>query len=210
MQIYKQTGGPDTVSLLFPQEALLSYKIPDHGTEMFFEPSDFTQINPEINRKMINRAIEFLDLQKTDKVLDLFCGLGNFTLPISKYVKEIIGVEGDNKLVARAAENAKKNNIQNASFYKADLTQDVSQLPWMKIKPDKVLIDPPRSGAIEVIPQIISMQPKMILYISCHPATLARDAGVLVNEYGYKLSKIGVMDMFPHTAHVESIAVFEK
>ncbi len=209
-QIYIQPKGPDTVKLLYPETAELSYKLADHGVDFYFKPNDFTQINVDINKKMINRAIEFLDLDGTEKVLDLFCGLGNFTLPISKKVKEIIGVEGDKTLVERAKINAERNGITNAKFYAADLTQDVTAMPWMQEIPDKVLIDPPRSGAMDVIPQIMKFAPKRIVYISCHPATLARDAGILVNEYGYKMKKAGVMDMFPHTAHVESIAVFDK
>ena len=209
-QIYIQPKGPDTVTLLYPDEAELSYKLADHDVDFYFKPNDFTQINVEINKKMINRAIEFLELDGSEKILDLFCGLGNFTLPISRKVKEIIGVEGDDSLVERAKINAERNGITNAQFYTADLTKDVTQMPWMEVVPDKVLIDPPRSGAIDVIPQIMKFAPKRIVYISCHPATLARDAGVLVNDFGYKMKKAGVMDMFPHTAHVESIAVFDK
>ncbi len=209
-QIYIQPKGPDTVTLLYPDHAELSYKLADHNIDFYFKPNDFTQINVEINKKMINRAIEFLELDGTEKILDLFCGLGNFTLPLSRRVKEIIGVEGDQSLVERAQINAERNGITNAQFYTADLTQDVTQMPWMEVVPDKVLIDPPRSGAIDVIPQIMKFAPKRIVYVSCHPATLARDAGMLVNEYGYKMKKAGVMDMFPHTAHVESIAVFDK
>lgn len=209
-QIYIQPKGPDTVTLLYPDHAELSYRLEDHNVDFYFRPNDFTQINVEINKKMINRAIEFLELDGSEKILDLFCGLGNFTLPISRKVNEIIGVEGDQELVERAKQNAERNDITNAQFYTADLTQDVTHMPWMEVVPDKVLIDPPRSGAIDVIPQIMKFAPKRIVYVSCHPATLARDAGVLVNDYGYKMKKAGVMDMFPHTAHVESIAVFDK
>lgn len=211
IRILQQPQGPDSVQPVTDNaDDLLCYRIEKYNVDFYFKANDFTQINPQINRKMIDRAIEFLDLQKEDIVLDLFCGLGNFTLPISRYVDRIIGVEGDDDLVERAKENACKNGIDNASFYKADLTQDLAGHSWLQEKPNKILIDPPRSGAIEVIPQIISMKPQKILYISCHPATLARDAGVLVNDHGYKLVKAGVMDMFPHTAHVESIALFEK
>ena len=143
-------------------------------------------------------------------MLDLFCGLGNFTLPLARRVREVVGVEGDAGLVARARENAERNGLANARFFSADLTQDQRSTPWMRQGFDKLLLDPPRSGAIEVLQQLPLKQFKRIVYVSCHPGSLARDAGYLVNEQGFTLVSAGAMDMFPHTAHVESIAVFEK
>jgi len=142
-------------------------------------------------------------------VLDLFCGLGNFTLPLARTVREVVGVEGDAGLVARARENALRNALDNAQFHAADLTLDQRQAPWMGQGFDKLLLDPPRSGALEVLRQLPLEQFRRIVYVSCNPASLARDAEYLVNERGWKLRSAGVMDMFPHTAHVESIALFE-
>jgi 23S rRNA (uracil1939-C5)-methyltransferase len=142
-------------------------------------------------------------------VLDLFCGLGNFTLPIARQVAEIIGVEGEAKLVKQAADNAVRNEIDNAKFYCSDLTEDLVNSPWLTKPFDKVLLDPPRSGAAEMMDKLALLAPKRIVYVSCHPGSLARDASLLVHQHGFRLQQAGVMDMFPHTAHVESIAVFE-
>lgn len=209
-QIYLQSGGPQTVSLLFPEKAALSYRFDEFNVALHFEPADFTQINPQINRRMVPLAISLLDLKPDDRVLDLFCGLGNFTLPIATRVNNVIGVEGEQALVDRAQLNAQANGISNAVFYAADLTKDHSDKEWLKTPFDAVLLDPPRSGALEVIPHVAALGASRIVYVSCHPATLARDAGILVHEHGYELKKAGIMDMFPHTAHVESIALFEK
>lgn len=208
--IYQQPGGPDTVSALWPEAPQLHYA-PEEGLRLEFSPSDFTQVNAQINHKMITKAIDLLELQPNDRVLDLFCGLGNFTLPLAKRVNSVIGVEGDKSLVAHAQRNAKLNGLDNALFEMADLT--VTQLkdyPWAKAGFTKVLLDPPRSGAFEVLGQIAALGAQTIVYVSCNPATLARDAGELVNQYGYTLEKTGIMDMFPHTSHVESIALFKK
>jgi 23S rRNA (uracil1939-C5)-methyltransferase len=140
----------------------------------------------------------------------LFCGLGNFTLPIARYAHEVVGVEGDNKMTERAALNAKQNQVNNAKFHMANLFEDVSNQPFMQQAYHKVLLDPPRAGAEQIILQLGKISPQRIVYISCNPATLARDAGILVNQLGYKLETAGVMDMFPHTSHVESIALFVK
>ncbi len=208
--IYLQPGGPDTVAPLWPENPQLSYA-PEAGLEMDFAPTDFTQVNAEINQKMIVRAIEMLEVNEDDRILDLFCGLGNFTLPLAKRVKEVVGVEGDASLVAHARRNAIKNGLDNAVYEQADLTQTaLKDYPWAAAGFNKILLDPPRSGAFEVLPQLAALGAERLLYISCNPATLARDAGALVNEHGYRLVSAGIMDMFPHTTHVESIALFVK
>jgi 23S rRNA (uracil1939-C5)-methyltransferase len=150
-----------------------------------------------------------LDVQTDDRVLDLFCGLGNFTLPLARVAREVVGVEGDAGLVARARANATRNGLDNARFHAADLAQDLRGEPWMRAGFDRLLLDPPRSGADAVLRQLPLEGLRRIVYVSCHPASLARDAGYLVKERGWKLRSAGVMDMFPHTAHVESIAMFE-
>ncbi len=158
----------------------------------------------------MHRAVDMLALKSDDRVLELFCGLGNFTLPLAQNAAEVVAVEGDAGLVARARENAKCNGIDNATFYTANLFEPLTHEPWLKHSFNKALLDPPRTGAIEVLEYLPKLGVQQILYISCYPGTLARDAGELVNRYGYKLKAAGVMDMFPHTAHVESIALFEK
>jgi 23S rRNA (uracil1939-C5)-methyltransferase len=170
----------------------------------------FTQVNYEINRKMVSRALEALELTKEDRVLDLFCGLGNFTLPLATLAGQVVGIEGDLPLVKHARENARLNNLDNVEFHVADLTKDVREMPWSQQKFTKILLDPSRAGASEILHNFKHWQPERIVYVSCNPSTLARDAGILVNELGYKLVKAGVMDMFPQTAHVESIALFVK
>ncbi|MDH5592718.1 MAG: 23S rRNA (uracil(1939)-C(5))-methyltransferase RlmD, partial [Gammaproteobacteria bacterium] len=164
-----------------------------------------------INHKMIECAMELLEVTAEDRILDLFCGLGNFTLPLARRVTEVVGVEGDEALVRRARQNALKNKLSNADFEQADLTQtELKDYPWAKSGFNKVLLDPPRSGAFEVLHQLADLGAERLVYVSCNPATLARDAGELVNKFGYTLVSTGVMDMFPHTTHVESIALFIK
>ncbi len=207
--IYLQPKGPATVHLLWPETSELSYKLPDYDLEMIFKPSDFTQVNTSINNKMIARAIEWLDPQPKERVLDLFCGLGNFTLPLARHFERVVGVEGDESLVVRGKMNAQHNNINNVEFYGADLTKDPHEHPWFEEGFDKILLDPPRSGAYDIVKYLAKFGASKIVYVSCNPATLARDAEVLVNA-GYELDIAGVMDMFPHTTHVESIALFKK
>ncbi len=208
--LYLQSKGPDTIAPLPGQQPVLPhYALPEHGIEFEFKPAMFTQVNYEINRKMINRVLETLDLNEQDTVLDLFCGLGNFTLPMAKKAGQVVGIEGDLPLVNHARNNAKKNGIENVEFHVADLTKPIEQ-PWAKQSFTKILLDPSRAGALDVLHWFPKWNPKQIVYVSCNPSTLARDAGVLVNDLGYKLVKAGVMDMFPQTAHVESIALFEK
>jgi len=205
-----QPGGVESVQPLWPAEVPLSFKLAPWDVELAFRPLDFIQVNAKLNVQMIAHALALLDAGPDERVLDLFCGLGNFTLPLARTVRNVVGVEGDAGLVARARENAVRNGLENAEFYAADLTQDQRQAPWMRQGFDKLLLDPPRSGAIEVLQQLPLKQFKRIVYVSCHPGSLARDAGYLVNEQGFTLVSAGAMDMFPHTAHVESIAVFEK
>ena len=207
---YTQCGGPDTVIPLSGIPADLHYALPDQNLELGFLPGDFTQVNTDINRKMINRALDMLDLNQNDTVLDLFCGVGNFTLPLATQAGTVVGVEGDEGLVQRAKSNAERNKLANVDFYAANLYEELKPQPWLNQHFTKALIDPPRSGALEILPLINKMGIETLLYISCYPGTLARDAGVLVNEMGYTLVSAGVMDMFPHTGHVESIALFKK
>jgi 23S rRNA (uracil1939-C5)-methyltransferase len=212
--IYLQPGGVSSVHLLWPEQSRLAFRIaagegvPD--VELEFRPLDFVQVNAGMNAKMMARALELLDPQPTDRVLDLFCGLGNFTLPIARRVAEVVGVEGEHGLVERAGENAARNGLANARFHVANLFEDQRGTDWARQPWDKLLLDPPRAGADKVLEYLPHKATKRIVYVSCHPASLARDAGILVNQHGFRLTSAGVMDMFPHTSHVESIALFER
>jgi 23S rRNA (uracil1939-C5)-methyltransferase len=209
LAVYLQPGGPDSVApLAAPLE--LHYALPDFDLELGFLPSDFTQVNTEINRQMVRRAVELLAPEATDRVLDLFCGVGNFTLPLAGRAAAVVGVEGDRGLVARARANALRNGLDNVEFHAANLYEPLDAAPWLPQGYAKALLDPPRSGALEVLPLLPRLGVQRLVYVSCYPGTLARDAGVLVGQHGYRLRGAGVMDMFPHTAHVESIAVFER
>ena len=206
-----QSKGPDTIKPLDGEpEVIPSYSLPEQGVSFKFKPAMFTQVNYEINRKMISRVLEAFQLNENDCVLDLFCGLGNFTLPMATKAGRVVGVEGDLPLVNHAKENAALNDLTNVEFHVADLSKDVAGQAWAKQKFNKVLLDPSRAGASEVLHNLKHWNPEKIIYVSCNPSTLARDAGILVNEMGYKLVKAGVMDMFPQTGHVESIALFSK
>ena len=208
--IFLQPGGADSVHALWPQRIDLAFAIPAYDLSLAFRPLDFIQVNAGLNQKMIARAMELLDPQPADRVLDLFCGLGNFTLPLARRAGQVVGVEGDGALVARARENASRNGLENVQFHAADLAKDLASEPWMVQGFDKLLIDPPRAGAAEVLAQLPLKGIGRIVYVSCHPGSLARDAGFLVHERGYSLKAAGAMDMFPQTAHVESIALFER
>ncbi len=175
-----------------------------------FEPADFVQVNGEVNRRMVTTAIGQLDPQPHDRVLDLYCGIGNFSLPLARRSAEVVGIEGEAALVARAAANATRNGLANVAFRCADLAAIDGSEAWLRERWDRVLIDPARSGAAEIVANMHVLQPQSIVYVSCHPGTLARDAGALVNEQGFRLDAAGIIDMFPHTAHVESIAVFSR
>ncbi|MGY3870826.1 23S rRNA (uracil(1939)-C(5))-methyltransferase RlmD [Aeromonas crassostreae] len=178
------------------------------GLTLAFAPADFIQINGGINQAMVAQAIDWLGVGVGDKVLDLFCGIGNFTLPLARKAREVVGVEGDLAMVARASQNAKRNGIDNARFYKADLSGDIAGMSWAREGFDLVLLDPARPGALEVMDHVVKLSPRRVVYVSCNPVTLARDSKVLV-EGGYKLTRLGMLDMFPHTGHLESMALFE-
>jgi len=207
--VFLQPGGIDSVHPLWPHDPQLAFSLPAWNVELGFRPLDFIQVNAGLNQKMIASALALLDAQPGERVLDLFCGLGNFTLPLARGVGEVVGVEGDAGLVRRARDNATRNGLANAHFHAADLAQDLRGHAWMREGFDRLLLDPPRSGADVVLKQLPLKGLERIVYVSCHPASLARDAGYMVNERGWKLRAAGVMDMFPHTAHVESIAMFE-
>ncbi len=210
LAILLQPGGPDSVRALWPEKLHLSFRIPASNVEISFEPLDFVQVNAGMNRRMIARALELLDPREDENVLDLFCGLGNFTLPIARRAGNVVGVEGDNALVARARANAAANRIGNVEFAAADLAAEQAHTPWATRDYDKILLDPPRSGAAAALEYLPRKATRRVVYVSCHPGSLARDAGTLVQRHGFSLSAAGVMDMFPHTAHVESIALFER
>jgi 23S rRNA (uracil1939-C5)-methyltransferase len=211
LMIFIQPNKPEPMFKLYPadEEYFLSYRHPAFDITLWFHPTDFTQINPIINQQMVLAAIKYLELKPTDKVLDLFCGLGNFTLPISRVAKQVIGIEGSTQMVERGYMNAQRNQINNVEFYAADLSHPLPEAAWVQSRYDKILLDPARSGAQEILQYIPNWQPDIIVYVSCNPATLARDAGILVN-LGYHFISAGIIDMFPQTNHVESIAVFKK
>jgi len=207
--LYLQPKGLDSIHLLTPeiQDPFLEYALPEFDITIQFRPEDFTQVNTEINHKMVPLALELLDLQPDDNVLDLFCGLGNFTLPLARRCKFVVGVEGDEAMTTRAMRNAKINHIDNVQFHAENLFEEDLNAAWLKQSYEKILLDPPRAGAEAMMHRLKKLGAKRVVYVSCNPATLARDVGILVNEYGYRLEKAGVMDMFPHTSHVESIAL---
>lgn len=208
--IYLQPKGLDSIHVLPGQQTTwLNYHLKKYDLELLFHPTDFTQVNFAINQQMVEKALSLLELKPNDITLDLFCGLGNFTLAIARHCQKVIGVEGSNEMVMRAKMNAEHNNIHNTEFYAADLTQDVTQQTWIKTPFNKLLIDPPRSGAQEIIEKLPFAQIERIVYVSCNPATLARDTALLIKQ-GYRLEKAGILDMFPHTTHVESIALFKR
>lgn len=210
LRLYLQTGGLDSVEPLTTGESLesLYYTLPESDIRIEFDPVGFVQVNDAINVQMVASAIDYLELTPEDRVLDLYCGIGNFSLPIARQCGEVLGIEGDALLVGAAERNAELNGLQNASFRTADLSKIDGSQGWMREDWDRLLLDPARSGAAEVVEHMQIIDPRRIVYVSCHPGTLARDAGTLVNEKGYTLESAGIIDMFPHTAHVESIAVF--
>jgi 23S rRNA (uracil1939-C5)-methyltransferase len=208
VQIFLQTGGLDTVRPLHPDYPPLTYAL-DDGLVIEFAPVDFIQVNREVNVSMVAAAISHLAPTRDDRVLDLFCGLGNFTLPLAKRAGSVVGVEGDAALVAKAAANAARNGVANAAFFREDLFETAQFGPWANERYDLVLLDPPRAGAAAVLARMAHWRPRLVVYISCHPGSLARDAEILVHSQGFRLTCAGVMDMFPQTTHVESIAVFE-
>lgn len=211
-KIFLQPGGVDSVFCFYPPQSseYLTYCLPDYQITFKFHPTDFTQVNAALNRAMVTLALQLMDLKSSDIVLDLFCGLGNFSLPMAKFCSRVFGVEGSKTMVERASMNAKMNQLANVDFYAANLDDAREVANLVQQTYNKVFIDPPRSGALEIVKQIDLLNPERIVYVSCNPITLARDTDILVNQKGYMLVKAGVMDMFPHTAHVESIALFVK
>ncbi len=204
-------GDPNEVELFYPsplaKDTAMYYDLSAAGLKLYFRPQDFTQVNASINEAMVAQALEWLMLKPSDRVLDLFCGLGNFSLPIAQFAQHVTAVEGAESSVQQAKLNGERNGLHNLSFYCADLAADCSGEAWAKAGYDIVVLDPPRAGADFVITQLAEFLPNRLLYISCNPATLARDAGILA-AYGFRLLRLNVMDMFPHTAHVESMALF--
>ncbi len=210
---YLQPKGIDSVIPLYPENLpldSLTYHLPTEEVSFQFAAHDFTQVNPSVNQKMVPQALDWLNLQASDCVLDLFCGLGNFTLPLAKRAQRVVGVEGNAQLLERAQQNAHQQGIDNIEYHVANLTETALDYPWLSQAYNKILLDPPRSGALEIIQQLTFDTVKRLVYVSCNPATLARDAEVLVHQKGFHLAKAGIMDMFPHTAHVESMALFTK
>ncbi|MBX9902653.1 MAG: 23S rRNA (uracil(1939)-C(5))-methyltransferase RlmD [Burkholderiaceae bacterium] len=217
VQWWLQTKGPETATPYYPAEDNLHYLLPEFGIKMPFKPTDFTQVNHQINRVLVARALRLLDAQKDERIADLFCGLGNFTLPIATMAREVVGIEGSESLTQRALSNAQANGLSaKTSFSTRNLFEVTAQDLIALGKFDRYLVDPPRDGAMALCHALIDlgaiapeMKPKRIVYVSCSPSTLARDAGMLVNQAGYRLSMAGVVNMFPHTSHIESMAVFD-
>ncbi|MDX9716823.1 23S rRNA (uracil(1939)-C(5))-methyltransferase RlmD [Thauera sp. AutoDN2] len=212
IQAWFQPGGPETATPLHPLEApALAYTLPEFNVRMDFRPTDFTQVNVHVNRLLIRRSMQLLDPRPGERIGDLFCGLGNFSLPIARRGAYVVGVEGSDALVARALENARCNGLESlAEFHAANLFEATEDSLAALGALDKLLIDPPREGAIAVVKAIGVQVPARIVYVSCNPATLARDAAVLVHEKGYALRAAGIANMFPQTSHVESVALFER
>lgn len=212
--IFLQPGGPETLMPLTggARDRYPSYRLDGYDVEIRFSPLDFAQVNAEINRAMVERALERLEVQPGERVLDLFAGLGNFSLPLARRVGPegtVTAVEADELMVRRGAESAAANGITNTHHVVGNLFEPDSAYPWMRASYDRVLVDPPRAGAREMMPAIARMRPRRVVYVSCHPGSLARDVGTLVHQHGWRLRAAGVMDMFPQTAHVESMAVLE-
>ena len=238
VQWWLQPKGPETVHLLDAGGEQLAYALPDFGITMPFKPTDFTQVNPHINRVLVSRALRLLNATRSERVIDWFCGLGNFTLPIATQAREVLGIEGSDTLVARSTENYDLNKAQAAPgqglcptrFVARDLFEMTPEMLIQDGVADKWLVDPPRDGAFALVQALAALRqqqrdpeahpqtpgagqwtaPKRIVYVSCNPSTLARDADVLVHQAGYACTSAGVINMFPHTAHVESMAVFER
>jgi 23S rRNA (uracil1939-C5)-methyltransferase len=209
IQIYLQAHAPDSIVALWPDEPEeLYYRLSEFDVEIRFRPTDFVQINSVVNQKMVSQAVRLLELKGDEQVLDLFCGLGNFTLPLARHAGRVLGVEADEPLIAGARRNGRLNDIANAEFMVANLNHEGGPAPWTDFRVDRLLLDPPRGGAIEAIKHLSESLPSRIVYVSCHPATLARDSEYLVHRLGYRLAAAGALDMFPQTSHVESMALF--
>jgi 23S rRNA (uracil1939-C5)-methyltransferase len=225
VQWWLQPKGPDTVHLLDEGGVQLAYALPEFGITMPFRPTDFTQVNPHINRTLVSRALRLLQVQAGDRVIDWFCGLGNFTLPLATQAREVLGIEGSEVLVARSRQNYERNGRERSLAPTRFAARNLFEITPEQLVADgmaqKWLVDPPREGAFALAKAVADLHqqpqlapgwtgPERIVYVSCNPATLARDAGLLVHQGGYRCTAAGVVNMFPHTAHVESIAVFER
>ncbi|MGI4814982.1 MAG: 23S rRNA (uracil(1939)-C(5))-methyltransferase RlmD [Janthinobacterium lividum] len=219
IQFWLQPKGPDTAYPFHPADVELDYSLPQFNVRMPFRPTDFTQVNHAVNRVLISRALGLLAPRADERVLDLFCGLGNFTLPLARHAREVVGIEGSASLIARAIGNAQLNGLAHRTRFECRNLFEMTADDWRALQRfDRLLIDPPREGAAAVVHSLAELAeageqallPARIVYVSCNPATLARDAGVLVHSAGYRLSGAGVVNMFPQTSHVESIAVFER
>ncbi|MES2260495.1 MAG: 23S rRNA (uracil(1939)-C(5))-methyltransferase RlmD [Pseudomonadota bacterium] len=217
IQWWLQPKGPDTAHPFYPLDKELYYLLPEFKVKMPFKPVDFTQVNHHINRVLVSKALRQLEVQPEDRVADLFCGLGNFTLPLATQAREVVGIEGSTALTERALSNAQANGLSEKTSFMTRNLFDVTKEDLIEFgKFDRMLIDPPRDGAMALTQALADLKqthpellPKRIVYVSCSPSTLARDAGTLVNLAGYTLSKAGVVNMFPHTSHIESMAVFD-
>jgi 23S rRNA (uracil1939-C5)-methyltransferase len=215
LEVWLQPAGPDSITLLDdpdPEGSQLAYALPEFGVRMPFRPTDFTQVNHAINATMVSRAVRLLGLEPHERVADLFCGLGNFTLPLATRAAAVLGIEGSASLVARARANAQRNGLAARTQFAVANLFALTPAEWTQLGPfDRVLIDPPREGALAVVQALAAEgpRPKRLVYVSCNPATLARDAAILVHTGGWQLTQAGVINMFPHTSHVESVAVFE-
>lgn len=210
MRFYLQPGRAESAVPLSSAPVDLHYRLPESNIDIHFLPADFIQVNGEINRHLVELVLRELDVQAGDAVLDLFCGLGNFTLPMARRAASVTGVEGEADLVGRARDNAELNGLVNVEFTQADLFAEIQAGEWARRRYTRILLDPPRAGAREIIARFPKFAAQRLVYVSCHPATLARDAKILVEEQGWRLSRAVVLDMFPHTSHVESIAVFDR
>jgi 23S rRNA (uracil1939-C5)-methyltransferase len=213
LRILLQAGRPDELEPLSGPRPELWYELPAYGLRLALEPADFIQVNGAMNRMLIDRVIELLEPAADSRVLDLFCGLGNFTLPLARRAAQVTGIEGDAGLIARARQNAVRNGITNAMFQVANLAGEEAVDRCLALAGSEgfshVLLDPPRTGAVDVLPALARIAPRRIVYVSCHPGSLARDLGILVAQHGYTLQSAGIVDMFAHTSHVESVAVLD-
>jgi 23S rRNA (uracil1939-C5)-methyltransferase len=213
VRILLQAGRPDQLEPLAGDKPDLWYELPAHDLRLAFEPADFIQVNGRMNRLLIDRVLELLELTPAARVLDLFCGLGNFTLPLARRAARVVGIEGEAGLIARARANAARNGLPNAEFHVANLAGEEAVERCLRLAGpggySHVLVDPPRTGALDVLPALARLAPRRLVYVSCHPGSLARDLGILVTQHGFSLQSAGIVDMFPHTSHVESIAVLD-
>lgn len=211
LRVLLQAGRPDQLEPLEGEQPVLWYELPEFGLRMQFQPADFIQINGPMNRLLIRQVLDLMELDEQAEVLDLFCGLGNFTLPLATRARRVVGIEGDAGLIQRARANAEANAIGNAVFHVGDLAGEAAVQRCLQLSEggrySHVLVDPPRTGALDVLPALAKMAPRRLAYVSCHPGSLARDLGILVSGYGFTLQAAGIVDMFPHTSHVESVAI---